>query len=131
VSSEPRTRPSKWWADPLSFVELFAVANIAFLSVDIGLAHDVNAFANPAEWIPLGFSLIAPVILGAAMALGGLRPPTTSDERSAVQRVAHALGLMVGWGAVAVGVAGLLFHLDSSFFEEQTLKNLVLQRRAD
>ena len=124
VSSESRTRPDKWWADPLGHVELFAVANIAFLAADIGLAHAINAFANPAEWIPVGFSLIAPFILGASMLLGGLRP-ARSDEGSAARRFARALGLTVGWGAVTVGIAGLFFHLDSAFFKEQTLKNLV------
>jgi hypothetical protein len=125
VASEPRTRPGKWWADPLSYVELFALANIAFLAVDIGLAHAVNAFAEPAEWVPVGFSLIAPVVLAAAMVLGGLRPADRPGEGSAARRVARGLGLAVGWGAVAVGIAGLLFHLDSAFFEEQTIKNLV------
>ncbi len=33
--------------------------------------------------------------------------------------------MAVGWGSVAVGIAGALLHLDSAFFEEQTLKNLV------
>ena len=37
----------------------------------------------------------------------------------------RSIGLTVGWGSVAVGIAGVLFHLDSAFFEEQTLKNLV------
>jgi hypothetical protein len=124
VPSEPRTHPNDWWADPLAYVELFAAGNIAFLAVDIGLAHAVNAFANPAEWIPVGFSLVAIVVLVAAMALGGLRPARSSEGPTA-RRVARALGLMVGWGAVAVGIVGLLLHLDSAFFKEQTLKNLV------
>ena len=124
MSSEPRSPQSKWWADPLSYVELFAVSNIAFLAVDIGLAHAINAFAKPAEWIPVGFSLIAPIFLLAAMAMGGLRP-TPGVERSARHQVARGLGLSVGLGAVAVGIAGLFFHLESAFFEEQTLKNLV------
>src|SRR3954471_16060547 len=112
MASAPRTLPGKWWADPLAHVELFAVANIAFLAVDIGLAHAVNAFARPEEWIPIGFSLTAPLILGAAMALGGLRPGL-AGEGPARRRLARALGLAVGWGSVAVGIAGLLYHLDS------------------
>jgi hypothetical protein len=124
MAGEPRTHPGRWWADPLGYVELFAVANIAFLAVDIALAHAINAFARPAEWIPVGFSLIAPLILGSAMILAGLRPPR-SNEGPASRRVARALGLLTGWGAVAVGIMGLLLHLDSAFFGEQTLKNLV------
>ncbi len=96
----------------------------AFLAVDIGLAHAVNAFSHPAEWVPVGFSLIAPVVLGVAMTLGGFRP-ALPGQGSTSQRVARALGLLVGWGAVAIGVVGLLLHLNSAFFEEQTLKNLV------
>src|SRR5262245_64192341 len=58
------------------------------------------------------------------MALGGLRP-ALPGEGSAACRRARGLGLAVGWGSVAVGIAGMLFHLDSAFFEAQTLKNLV------
>lgn len=124
MASEPRIHPGPWWADPLSYVELFAVANIAFLAIDIGLAHSVNAFAHPAEWVPVGFSLIAPLILGTAMLVGGLRPPL-SQAGPVSRRLARALGLLIGWGAIVVGIAGLLLHLDSVFFREQTLKNLV------
>src|SRR5262245_34822858 len=58
------------------------------------------------------------------MALGGLRP-ALPGEGSAACRRARGLGLAVGWGSVAVGIAGMLFHLDSAFFEALTLKNLV------
>jgi hypothetical protein len=115
---------SQWWADPVAYVELFAIANIAFLAVDIGLAHAVNGFANPAEWVPVGFSVVAPVVLATVMAMDGLRP-AHADVGSVPSRVARAIGLLVGWGAIAVGIAGLLLHLDSAFFKEQTLKNLV------
>ncbi len=117
--SQPR-----WWADPLSWVELFALGNIAFLAVDIGLAHAVNSFANPAEYVPVVFSLVAPLVLVAAMIFGGLRP-SPGGEGSSSRRLARRFGLAVGWGSIAVGIAGFLFHLDSAFFEEQTLKNLV------
>jgi hypothetical protein len=118
------TGPDKWWGDPLAWVELFALSNIAFLAVEIGLAHAVNAYAHPAEYAPVAFSLVAPAMLIAAMALGGLRP-ALHGEGSAARRRARGLGLAVGWGSVAVGIAGMLFHLDSAFFEAQTLKNLV------
>lgn len=125
MASEVRARANHWWADPLSFVELFAVGNIAFLAVDIGLAHAANAFARPAEWVPVAFSLAAPAVIAAAMAMGGLRPASRSGEGPAARQIARWLGLLVGWGSVAVGIAGLLLHLDSAFFEEQTIKNLV------
>jgi hypothetical protein len=110
-------------------VELFAVANIAFLAVDIGIAHAINAFANRAEWIPVAFSLAAAPALLAAMAMGGIRPAPAGSEgagpRGARRRAAQWLGLAIGVGSVAVGVAGLLLHLESQFFREATLKNLV------
>ncbi|CAN5788177.1 hypothetical protein BH20GEM1_BH20GEM1_10620 [soil metagenome] len=35
------------------------------------------------------------------------------------------VGVLVGWGGIAVGVAGLLWHLESGFFRETTLESLV------
>jgi hypothetical protein len=124
VRDGPPGGPIKWWGDPLAWVELFALSNVAFLAADIALAHAVNAFAHPAEYVPVAFSLVAPAVLVAAMALGGLRPAPAGGGSSA-RRLARGLGLAVGWGSVAVGIAGVLFHLDSAFFDEQTLKNLV------
>ena len=113
--------------DPLIWVELFAAANIAFLAVDIGLAHAVNAFEHrrsgsrsPSPWSPR-WSCGGDVARRAWRGGG-------QDESRPVRGLAARLpgmGLAVGWGSVAVGVAGLLWHLDSQFFEEQTLKNLV------
>ena len=124
MPDQPSGGPGRWWLDPPAWVEMFALSNIAFLAVDVGLAHAVNRFAHPAEYVPVGFSLVAPVVLVATMFLGGLRPPL-AGEPSGTRRLARGLGLVVGWGSVAVGIAGVLFHLDSAFFEEQTLKNLV------
>ena len=94
--------------DPLSLVELFVVANVAFLTVDIVLAHSVNAFAHWAEWIPFVVSLAAPPLLLVSMWLAGsLRPPlpTDDDPLTARQRLSRALGLAVGVAAIVVGVA--------------------------
>ena len=90
-------------------VELFAVGNLAFLALDVYLAHLVNDFRHQAEWIPVYFSIIAPVLL-----LPGL-----------VKRTPLRMpGLLVGGASVLVGVGGMLFHLESSFFGNQTLHNL-------
>ena len=114
---------------PLLLVELFAVGNIAFLAVDIGIAHAVNTFQHPAEWVPVAFSLAATPVLLLAMAIGGVRPTLPGSEdagsRGARQRAARRLGIAVAAGSVAVGIAGLLLHLESQFFREATLKNLV------
>jgi hypothetical protein len=117
------------WAHPVGWVEFFLVGNIAFLAVDIALAHSANAFGHRAEWVPIVFSLTAAPLLVLAMAIGGLSPtlPGREDPGSAGrrQRLARRIGLAVGWGSVLVGVAGLLWHLQADFFQQQTLKSLV------
>jgi hypothetical protein len=115
-------------SDPLALVECFVVANLAFLAVDIFVAHSMNGFAHWAEWIPFIFSVVSPILLiGAMGAARDVRPPLSSVDATltCVQRVSRSIGLAVGVCSIAVGVAGLLWHLDSQFFEEQTLKNLV------
>jgi hypothetical protein len=92
----------------LKIVELFVIFNLAFLAMDITLAHSYNHFARAAEWTPLYFSIFAPLALLAAF-------PTRQ----------RWVGMGVGCLSVIVGVAGLLFHLHSQFFADQTLKNLV------
>ena len=103
------TNASRSW-----LLEAFATANLAFLGGDIYLAHLANDFAHWSEWIPLVFSAIA-----SALLLPGL---VTSSWSSGVFR---RIGLVVGGGAVVVGVVGLLLHLQSGFFAEHTLANLV------
>ena len=93
-------------------VELFVLANLAFLTLDVYVAHSINAFRHAAEWIPIAFSLVASVALLVGLVL---RRP----------RAGNWIGLVVGWAAVVVGVAGLIFHLNSHFFEAQTIKSLV------
>jgi hypothetical protein len=116
-------RRAEWLARPSAWAELFALANIAFLALDIFLAHSTNAFAQPAEWVPLIYSLAAPVLLVVAMILGG---PVPSTARTPGRKgLARTIGLVAGWAAIVVGVAGLVLHLESHFFREQTLRNLV------
>ena len=93
-------------------LDYFIIANLAFLALDVFLAHSVNAFAHPAEWIPFYFSLGAPVLL-TLMLLG---------KRG---RWREWCRFGVGWGAVCIGISGMFFHLGSKFFSDLTLKNLV------
>jgi len=122
-------RGDQWWASPRLWVEWFLVANMAFLAVDISLAHAVNAFEHRAEWIPIFFSVAATFLLLLAIALGGSEPALTRGEGTGAigwrQGLARGIGLAVGWGSIAVGIAGLIWHLRSDFFQEQTIKNLV------
>jgi hypothetical protein len=115
-------------SDPVVLLECFVVANMAFLAVDIFVAHSMNGFAHWAEWIPFIFSVVSPILLICAMtAARDVRPPLSSVDAklTRMQRVSRSIGFAVGLCSIAIGVAGLLWHLNSQFFEEQTLKNLV------
>jgi hypothetical protein len=108
-------RASKWYADHRLWLEAFVLVNFAFLGPDIYLAHSENLFHQWPEYIPLYFSLTAPVVLLLALAAlyGG------------AERWWKRLGHLVGATAVVVGVAGLIWHLGSRFFYENTLESLV------
>lgn len=143
--SETKLRDERcWWTDPLFWIELFMLNNVAFLAVDILLAHSISArwvrleaapfvpfpvFKTRGEWVPIVFSVIGTVVLLASMLLGGVRPlvPGTRHELNPTvsRRLARWLGLGVGWGSIIVGVTGLILHLRSDFFADPTLKNLV------
>jgi len=103
------------WPRPI-LVELFAVANLAFLTLDVFIAHSINAFHYPIERIPVGFGVVGAAILFTGLAVDAF------DLRRATVRWA---GFLVGWSAILVGVIGLFLHLRSSFFDQQTLKSLV------
>ena len=109
-------RRTSWLRDHRVWLEVFALFNLAFLSLDIWMAHSINSFRHAAEYVPLIFSLAAPPILLAAL-LAWL-------GRSA-ERPWRWLGHLVGAAAVAVGVIGLVLHLRSRFFHEWTLESLV------
>src|SRR5579871_6623993 len=94
------------------WLDLFVLVNLAFLGPDIYLAHSTNLFRDPAEYVPLVFSLVAPVLLVGALVGTG--------------RVwSRVLSLAVGAVSVLVGIAGLIWHLGSRFFYEHTLESLV------
>jgi len=102
----------RWWASPPLWIELFVTANLGFLTFDIYLAHSVNQFRNRAEYIPLTFSAIAPILLLIGLSV---------QKRLVLWKM---LGYIVGWSSVLVGFAGVLFHLESHFFYERTLRSL-------
>jgi len=106
--------PGKHWStDQQLWVELFVLVNVAFLTLDIYLAHSVNQFRSRAEYIPLFFSAIAPLIL-----LIGL------TQRARHPWMWRSLGHLVGWAAILIGLTGVLFHLESHFFYERTIRSL-------
>lgn len=106
---------SSWYLDHRLWVEGFVLVNLAFLTPDIYLAHEENSFRQGAEYIPLVFSLVAPVLL-----LAGFLALTAASVRWW-----RWLGFLVGTASVAVGIAGLVWHLHSRFFFENTLESLV------
>jgi hypothetical protein len=108
-------RRSSWRHNPRLWLEIFVLANLTFLGPDIYLAHSTNSFKHWAEWLPFYFSLAAPVLLLLALVA----------EHLGAARWWRLLGLTVGWAAVGLGVAGLILHLESRFFREQTLESLV------
>jgi hypothetical protein len=93
-------------------IEWFVVANIAFLGLDILVAHQENRFEREAEWAPVVFSALATVALF----------PMLFTRRASKWRI---LDFIVAIGAIVVGVTGMVFHLQSAFFVEQALGNLV------
>jgi hypothetical protein len=108
-------KPSKWYGSPRLLVELFALSNLTGLAPDIFLAHSVNLFRAPAEFVPLVFSLAAPLALVPAvwcLVRGRLGPW-------------RILGYLAGGSSVLIGVTGLVLHLQSRFFQESTLASLV------
>ena len=106
---------NNWLRQPRTWVEMFALANLGGLAPDIFLAHSTNRFHAGAEWAPLLFSLAAPVLL--LPALWGL-----ARDQAGLWR---ALGHVIGWLAVLLGVVGLVLHLRSQFFQQWTLASLV------
>jgi len=104
-----------WRTDYVLWVEVFALANLAFLALDIFIAHSENGFLRRAEYLPLYFSLAAPVLLVAAILARhfGTRP-----------RLWTAIGYAVGLVSIALGLGGVIYHLDSQFFYERTIRSL-------
>ena len=108
-----RARLADWRRDYQLWVELFALFNFGGLVVDIFVAHSENHFRHEAEYVPLYFSAVAALTLAAILPFRRRMPAVWRD-----------VGHLVGWLAVIVGLAGVIFHLDSQFFYERTLRSL-------
>lgn len=103
----------RWSADHQLWVELFVLANFAGLVLDIFLAHSENQFRRQSEYVPLVFSAVATLMLAAVIPLRHRWPMVWRD-----------VGHLVGWAAIAVGLAGVVLHLDSRFFYDRTIRSL-------
>lgn len=113
VQSNPLMQ--RWRDDPRLWVEAFVLVNLVFLALDIYLAHSTNDFRRRTEYIPLYFSLIAPAFLLAAL---------IARERFGYTSVWRDVGYFIGWLAILIGLAGVVLHLNSRFFYDNTLKSL-------
>lgn len=94
-------------------VEAFIWSNLAFLGVDIVLAHAENRYARSEELLPIGFSALAALLLAPGL--------VSRRWRTATRRLALGIGAC----AILVGVGGMIYHLASAFFAQQALANLV------
>jgi hypothetical protein len=110
------THPRLRWAhDAQLWVELFVAANLLVLAADIYIAHSVNQFRKAAEYIPLYYSILAPIALLIVIGLKWI---------ARMHAAWRDVGYLVGWLAIMVGLAGVLYHLESRFFVDRTLKSL-------
>ncbi len=94
-------------------LDIFIIANLVCLAVDVFVAHAANEFARKSEWLPCIFAL-----------LGALLLTLTVLMKNHLQ-AAYICRLVVSWMAIFIGIAGMLLHLHSRFFVELTLKSLV------
>lgn len=104
----------RWWRTPAVWVEVFVLLNLAVLAGDIYIAHSVNEFRRAAEYAPLYFSLIAPVVLLVGLIFRARGPEIVWRE----------LGYLVGWSSILIGLTGVILHLNSHFFYERTIRSL-------
>jgi hypothetical protein len=100
-------------SDHQLWVEAFVVLNFAGLVGDIFLAHSANHFRRSSEYIPLYFSIAAALTMAAIVPLRRQHPAVWRD-----------VGHLVGWSAIAIGLVGVVLHLDSRFFFERTIESL-------
>jgi hypothetical protein len=107
--------PSVWRGAQDLWLDVFVAFNFLCLTGDIILAHSSNHFRNTAEYVPLCVSPAASVLVLAGLAL---------RVRSRQWTAWKYLGYLAAWLSIAVGVAGVIYHLDSSFFYVRTIKSL-------
>jgi hypothetical protein len=108
----PRLR---WAHDTQLWVEVFAAANLGILAGDIFTAHSVNQFHKSAEYIPFYFSIAGAAVLAACILLKwvfGFDAPWRD------------IGYLVAVLSILTGLGGVLYHLESRFFLDRTIKSL-------
>ena len=104
-----------WYRDRVLLIELFVLANMAFLGFDIYIAHYGNIYSRWTELIPIFFSIIATIILIYKF----------SFKDSGLSPIRRTTGNVVGWLSVFVGITGMILHLESQLFQKFSIKSLV------
>jgi hypothetical protein len=104
------------WRRPWFLVEVFVALNLGGLAADIWIAHSVNDFRERAEWLPLWFSLASPIVLAVVL---------LAREIHRWESVWRDVGYLVGWLSIGLGLTGTVLHLQSGFFQSETLRGLV------
>src|SRR5262249_55552521 len=114
MSGDKLPRPAAVWTrDYQLWVEIFVLFNVAGLVLDIYLAHSTNHFRRRSEYVPFYFSIAATLTLAAILPLRHRWPAVWRD-----------VGHLVGWLSIGVGLAGVVLHLDSQFFDARTIRSL-------
>ena len=95
-------------------LNLFCWFNLSFLAVDIIVAHSINHFEHPGEWVPFYFSVISSLILPVSF--------IPSEKWDSLKK---AIVIITGILSVIVGIVGFYFHIQSQFLGQLSLKSLV------
>ena len=82
-------------------LEVFVLSNLAFLALDVYIAHSINAFHHWAEWIPFYFSAVTAILLMGSFLY---------RRFDVLRNGARHLGSIVGWASILVGD----YRLDSA-----------------
>ena len=118
-----------WLRGPLFWVELFAIGNIGVPRAGRRRRPRDQRLRPQGRIRPRRFLACRRPAAGSAMRSAvRCRPLADSGPRPRLPGGRGRPGRSAYWSArvrFGVGLAGLLFHLDSVFFEEQTLRNLV------
>lgn len=117
--AERSAADSRWQAllpyQPQLWLELFVLFNFLALTLDIFMAHSENEFYWRAEYFPIYLAAAGSLLLSGGLAawLAWGRVDVWRD-----------VGYLVGAATALTGLAGVLYHLDSQFFYEKTLRSL-------
>ncbi len=92
-------------------LNIFIIINYLGLIFDILYAHSINKFAHWGEYIPLYFCIIATLVIPLSLTLK--------------DKVKNVTLITISIVSIFIGIWGVIFHLESQFFQDISLKSLV------